>query len=394
MHPRLTVRTRLTLLYGGLFLLAGGILIAIFYVLFRTKYPGSNILDHKESLDGRGAALLARRVGLLGSVRELIDDRRAAALHDLLWQCLVAFAGVAVVALGLGWWTAGRALRPVHDITATARRVAASNLHERLALTGPRDELTDLANTFDAMLERLDASFDSQRRFVANASHELRTPLATSRTLLEVALAQDDPPLRDTLESLLATNKRNEQLIDGLLMLARSENRDLPRVRVDLSDVAAGAVEETAHEAGAAGIRVDVVLDPAAAAGDPVLLERLALNLVRNAINHNHPGGRVAVSTRLLPSGQAELTVLNTGSVIAADQIDALYEPFHRLPGSRTDHAGGVGLGLSIVRTIVTTHGGTITAVPRRGGGLVVTVHLPVDDHGAVKPVPTGSSTP
>ncbi len=387
-RTRITLRLRLTLLYGGMVLLAGGALIAIFYTIFRANYPGGDVLDPYLNAPGsrQPSAVITLPSGYtityagLRSIQHTLDQRRDMVLAALLWQCLTALAAVAVLAVAFGWWMAGRALRPVHEITATARRVAARSLHERIGLQGPRDEITELADTFDAMLERLDASFDSQRRFVANASHELRTPVATSRTLIEVTLAQHQltSDVSDVLQTLLITSHRSEALIDGLLTLARSENQDLPRQPVDLSDVAAEAVEQTAGDAGDAGITVDADPRPAPTSGDPVLLERLALNLVRNAIAYNHhPGGHVAIRTGPgAAPNEVELTVTNTGPAISLPDIDIMFDPFRRLGGTRTGHDHGVGLGLSIVRSIVATHGGHITARPRPGGGLTVTVHL------------------
>jgi signal transduction histidine kinase len=271
-------------------------------------------------------------------------------------------------------------LGPVQRITETARRVADRSLHERIGLQGPRDEFKELADTFDAMLARLDHAFDSQRRFVANASHELRTPLAINRTLLELALVRSDlsVEMRQVVTTLIATTDRSERLLDGLLTLARSENEAVVRRPVDLSDVAAHAVEQTAGEASTAGVLVDADPDPAPTTGDPTLLERVALNLVQNGIRHNHDGGWVTVHTGAARQpGWAELVVANTGPVVPAYDVANLFEPFHRLAGERTGGDRGIGLGLSIVRTVVHTHGGEVHAEPRRDGGLVVRVTLP-----------------
>jgi signal transduction histidine kinase len=399
--PHLTVRTRLTLLYGGMVLLAGGVLLGIFYLIFVKNLPGSDFTDRLAWV----AADATRSHGVyhLPSGRTLTEqdvvalrrdwaDARTAIVHNLIWQCLAALGAVALVAVAFGWAVAGRALRPVHDITATARRVADRNLHERIELDGPPDEIKELADTFDAMLERLDSSFSSQRRFVANASHELRTPLATTRTLLEVALAQHDmpPAVREVIETALETNRRNELMIDGLLTLARSENQAIRRHAVDLSDIAAGVVEQTAPEAAAAGVTVDAAPDPALANGDPILLERLTLNLVYNAIRHNHRGGTVTVTTGGgTAPGRVELVVTNTGPVVRGSDLDAMFEPFRRLGDTRAGNGQGVGLGLSIVRSIVRTHGGDLTATPREGGGLMMRIELPAAAL-AARPTATG----
>ncbi|HYZ57716.1 MAG TPA: HAMP domain-containing sensor histidine kinase [Streptosporangiaceae bacterium] len=398
------MRARLTLLYGGMFLLAGGVLIGIFYAIFTSNFPGGHLADGLRAPNGTTPRLrpdqpVTFRSGIqlspadVQAIRQRLDEHRSRILRSLVWESLLALAVVAVAAVAFGWLMAGRALRSVRHITDTARRVAGSNLHERIALDGPRDELKELADTFDAMLERLDASFDGQRRFVANASHELRTPLATNRTLLEVAVAQHRVPaeLRQVIDTVLAVNAHSELVIDGLLALARSESQAIDRVPVDLSDVAAGAVEETAGEAAAAGITVDAAPDPAPATGDPILLERLALNLVRNGIRHNHPGGWVTVSTRLAGPGLVELVVANSGPPVPPQQVETLFEPFRRLGDSRTGHPQGAGLGLSIVRSVVQTHGGYLTASARDGGGLIVRVCLTASTSCPAGSYPAGS---
>jgi signal transduction histidine kinase len=375
------MRSRLTLFYGGMFLIAGGILIAILYIIFTSNFPGGHLAEGIFPPAGRrppppGPPLTQAEVRDLA---QKLDQHRSEIVSSLLWQSLLALAVVAVAAVGFGWLMAGRALRAVRHITDTARRVAGSNLHERISLAGPRDELKELADTFDAMLARLDASFDGQRHFAANASHELRTPLATNRTLLEVAVAQHrvPPELRQVIDTVLAASARSELILDGLLTLARCENQAIERLPVDLSDVAAGAVEETAGEAAAAEVTVDAAPYPAPTTGDPLLLERLALNLVRNGIRHNHPGGWVTVSTRTVAErGMVELDVRNSGPPVPPEQVDALFEPFRRLDGNRTSHPHGAGLGLSIVRSIAATHGGQLTAAARDGGGLIVQIRL------------------
>jgi signal transduction histidine kinase len=342
------MRSRLTLLYGGLFLLAGGILIAILYIIFTTNFPGGHLAEGIFPLPGKrspppGPGLTQAEVQNFG---RKLNQHRSEIISSLLWESLLALAVVAVAAVGFGWLMAGRALRAVRHITDTARRVAGSNLQERIALAGPRDELKELADTFDAMLERLDASFDGQRHFAASASHELRTPLATNRTLLEVAVAQHRVPaeLRQVIDTVLATSTHSELILDGLLTLARCDNQAIDRLPVDLSDVAAGAVEETAAEAAAAGVTVNAAPDPAPTTGDPILLERLALNLVHNGIQHNQRGGWVRVTTRTAAApGLVELEVSNSGPLVPPDQADTLFEPFRRLGDNRTGHPHGAG---------------------------------------------------
>jgi signal transduction histidine kinase len=376
------MRSRLTLLYGGLFLIAGGALIAIFYAIFSRNFPGAPLAEGILAPPGGrppppGPPPSPAELQALG--RQL-DQHREQIISSLLQESLLALAAVAAAAVGFGWLMAGRALRAVRHITDTARRVAGSNLRERIALSGPQDELKELADTFDAMLERLDASFDGQRHFAANASHELRTPLATSRTLLEVAVAQHRVPgdLAPVIDSVLAASARSELILDGLLTLARCEHQVTERLPVDLSDIAAGAVEETAAEAAAAGITIGAAPCPAPASGDPVLLERLALNLVRNGIQHNHRGGWVTVTTRTGGTPvAAELEVSNSGPLVPPEQLAALFEPFRRLGGDRAAHPHGAGLGLSIVRSVVAAHGGQLAAATRADGGLAIRIRLP-----------------
>jgi signal transduction histidine kinase len=382
------IRARLTLLYGGMFLLAGGALIAIFYVLFRDKYPCDNALAHILAGSRKGSDVVTTfpsgiKLNIpLSDVQDIYhrwDGSRAAALSSLVDECLLAVVPMATLAAVSGWVMAGRALRPVRQITQTARRVVGRNLRERIALSGPTDEIKELADTFDAMLERLDASFEGQRQFVANASHELRTPLATNRTLLEVAVTSGRVPanLRPLVDAVLATNERSELIIDGLLTLASSESKTIRRVPVDLSDIAAEAVEQTAAEAATARITVNTAPDPATTTGDPVLLERLALNLVRNGIRHNHPGGWVKVGTAAgVQPGDVELVVANSGPLVQPQQLSLLFEPFRRLGRDRTA-SEGVGLGLSIVRSVVQAHTGRLVATAHESGGLHIRVCLP-----------------
>lgn len=380
-QPRLSMRSRLTLLYGGLFLIAGGILIAILYVIFSSNFPGGPLAEGIFTPAGRRLPppVPPLTQAEMQALVQKLNQHRNEIISSLLWESLLAMAVVAIAAVGFGWLMAGRALHAIRHITDTARRVAGSNLHERISLVGPRDELKELADTFDAMLERLDASFDGQRHFAANASHELRTPLATNRTLLEVAVAQHrvPPELRQVIDSVLAASARSELILDGLLTLARCENQAIERLPVDLSDVAAGAVEETAAEAAAAGVTIDAAPYPAPTNGDPILLERLALNLVRNGIQHNHPGGRVTVTTRTAATpGMVELEVSNSGPPVSPEQVSTLFEPFRQFDRNRTSHPHGAGLGLSIVRSITQAHGGQLTAAARDGGGLIVQIRL------------------
>ncbi|RKR89486.1 signal transduction histidine kinase [Micromonospora pisi] len=391
---RTTIRARLTLIYGGLFLLAGVVLLAVTYVLVEQRMPqplgvALNKADTvtglpKNGLGGQNTETL-RMI-----VQKLQEDVKQSALDSLLTQGGIALAVVSAVAIAFGWLVAGRALQPLHQITGTARRIAGANsagrgLHERIALHGPRDEVRELADTFDLMLERLDRSFDGQRRFVANASHELRTPLALNRALVELAVTRPgaSADVRQLGESLLAVNERHERLIEGLLTLADSENELTDRTPIDLAEVAAYVINQhAARESGpdpTGALAREAVreLDPAPTVGDPVLLERLTSNLVENALRHNLPtGGWVSVRTGLV-EGRPTLVVSNTGPVVPGYEIETIFQPFRRLRGERLGGGRGFGLGLSIVRAVARAHGGSVDARPREGGGLVVSVTLP-----------------
>ncbi|GID30457.1 sensor histidine kinase [Paractinoplanes brasiliensis] len=384
MRNRWTVRLRLTALYGGLFLLAGAALLTITYLLLGQALARQPISAATISVPATGteassvparAAVPADDKTALLTQGELVSrydlavrlqqDFRSATMMSLLQQGVLALGGVGVAGVLAAWFAAGRTLRPLNEITATARRVADRNLHQRIGMTGPKDELRRLADTFDDMLARLDAAFETQRRFAANASHELRTPLAINRTLIEVALSHPDPSadVRRLGETLLVINARHERLIDGLLLLARGDHSPAELVPVDLADVVAHVA--SIHEV------TDVTTEPAPMRGDPILLERMVQNLVENAVAYNQPGGTVTVTC-----GPGRMTVTNTGPVIAAYEIPRLFEPFQRLT-DRVGSATGTGLGLSIVRSVARAHGGAVTAEPGPEGGLTVTVDFP-----------------
>ncbi|WP_326687529.1 MULTISPECIES: HAMP domain-containing sensor histidine kinase [unclassified Streptomyces] len=385
---RPTIRIRLTLLYGGMFLIAGMVLLTIIYLLAAQALDESSQLPFR-ILNGNAQPTSDRCPGLTGTLPSEVfmqrlsacaDAQRRMALDGLLRRSLLALLGLAVAAFAFGYVMAGRVLSPLGRITRTARQVAGSDLHKRIELEGPDDELKELSDTFDDMLDRLDRAFTAQQRFVANASHELRTPLAINRTLLEVQLAdpQASPELQQLGKTLLATNERSEQLVEGLLLLARSENELVDRKPIDLAEVASQAVEQTRGEAENKGVEMRGVRQPTYAQGNGVLLERVALNLVQNAVRYNlREGGWVSVSTEAQP-GQAVLVVENTGPVVPAYEVDNLFEPFRRLRTERTGSDKGVGLGLSIVRSVARAHGGTVSAQPRENGGLVMRVALPV----------------
>jgi signal transduction histidine kinase len=440
--PRRTVRFRLTLLYGVLFLISGAALLAITYFFVDAasgnafiaqsangttiagfeigsppKTSGAVHLQHNtsghgaratglsitQSAGGRPSGKNNGTTGSLGAVtsaeafgkhegltpkqlRQQTHEFTALAYayrdrerRQLLIESAIALAIMAVVSILLGWLVAGRVLRPLRTITATTREISASNLHERLGLRAPDDELKELGDTIDGLLERLDAAFRSQRQFVANASHELRTPLARQRTLAQVALADPDATaesLRVAHERVLASGEQQEQLIDALLMLSRAQAGAVGRHRVDLAPIVRDLLASRTADAEARELILLSTLDAAPLPGEPRLLERLAANLVDNALRHNMPGGIVVVQTGAR-AGHAWLAVSNDGPVVAPDQVERIYEPFERLGAERTHAGEGCGLGLCIVRAIAVAHGASLTTEARRTGGLHVEVCFP-----------------
>jgi signal transduction histidine kinase len=393
--PRPTARLRLTLLYGGLFLLSGAVLLAVTYVLVE-KATDAITLHGDKIVFSSPPAMIPVKVGTTGGRRSSVFTRQPVSaqatrlleqaaqlhafdLHELLIRSAIALALVAVLSVALGWLVAGRVLRPVRTISAAARQIGASNLHERLRLDGPDDEFGELATTLDGLLERLEASFNSQRHFVANASHELRTPLTLDRALLERALRTPKPThafWRTTCERLLVSSQQQDRLIEALLTLARSETGVGRREPFELSSVIDNVLLSPELDAGHAGLQIETKIGPAPVSGDPRLVERLVRNLVDNAIRYNEPSGRVdiAAATR---SGRAVLTVANTGPAIPPADIDRLFQPFQRLARSRGGHAGGTGLGLSIVKAIADAHQASVTAICKPQGGLSIEVAFP-----------------
>ncbi|WP_425583357.1 sensor histidine kinase [Streptosporangium oxazolinicum] len=374
---RLSIRWRLTITYAVLFFVAGALLMAVIYLMvgwaLSAGWPPFPYDELRELVGPEAAAIFKQQwywqqhTAISGAQRELLA------------RALLALLGVGILAVIIGYIVADRALKPVQQMTATARKLSGSTLaHERIDLKGPDDELKELADTFDAMLTRLNVAFDTQRRFVANASHELRTPLTINRTVLEIALG--DPEASGDLKALgrtlLEVNARNERLIEGLLLLARSERELSVRKPVDMKDVAETVVDQLATRAEEAGVTVIPELRGAETVGDPVLLERCVANLVENAIKHNlSDSGRLWVRTGMV-EGALVVQVANTGPHVPAYEVNSLFEPFRRLNADRVDSDKGAGLGLSIVRAVVRAHGGNVTAIPRDGGGLVVTVRL------------------
>ena len=394
--PAPTIRLRLTLIYGCLFLCSGAILIAITYALVRHQYTSAFFISSGK--DAATAAnvhvapagaqkLLQQRVGTfvpVGPKAFAADPKLVlaaaqgqsdAARNQLLVNSAIALAITAVLSIWLGWLMAGRALRPLRTITNAAREISASNLHRRLALDGPDDELKQLGTTFDGLLARLESSFEAQRQFVANASHELRTPLTLERTLLELALSDPNASIdsyRHTCEQLLAVGEQQEHLIEALLTLSRSQRGLVSHELVDLAAIAATAAAAADHD----GLAFETSLQPARTTGDSRLVERLVANLVSNAIRHNIPGGRVELATRSA-DGRAVLTVANTGPRIPESDLERLFQPFQRLDAARTADANGLGLGLSIVKAVADAHGATVTSAPLSEGGLQVVVAFP-----------------
>jgi signal transduction histidine kinase len=386
-RPRLTVRARLTLLYSGLFAVCGAIVVAVSYAQvarlsasgqgrppassggalapFAAQCRAEEISAHPDPGVLAKCAAYFQRLGAQG-------QRDFTASH-LLQYSLITLAAVIALAAILGWIAAGRALRPVQQITTAARAASEHNLSARVAPRGPRDELRELAETFDEMLGRLQAAFEGQQRFIANASHELRTPLAVMRATVDVVLGNPDSTpgdLRGMAGDIRAAVDHAEHLIGALLILARNERGLTVREEIDL----ATAAEDVLDTAGLGDRRVHATLEPAVISGDPVLAERLIANLADNAVRYNLPAGDIWISTRTV-AGSSQLTVANTGPVISPADAGRIFQPFQRL-SDRTSHDGS-GLGLAIVASIAAIHGGSVTARPRADGGLTVTVTIP-----------------
>jgi signal transduction histidine kinase len=396
---RLSVRTQWALMFGGLFLLAGTVLLLINYVLVNETVPQAGGFVKSFTSKGLPADVPpppgspSTEHVIVGGTEAAVDTFRTSAMKSLLMASGIALLIAGAIAALLGWLLAGRALRPLHKITATARRLEAESLDRRINLDGPDDELKDLADTFDGMLDRLATAFDGQRRFVANASHELRTPLAVQRTLIEVAMA--DPTASSELlrlgQHLLHTNERSERLIEGLLLLARSDQGLVSRVPVRLDEVVDGVLRSSAGMAAEQGVTVASRLERRVVVGDQVLLERLVTNLAHNAVHYNEQGGSVMVTVSEWPA----LVVVNTGPKVPADAVPGLFEPFRRLDRERMASRDGAGLGLSIVRSITRAHHGSVHADANPDGGLRITVHLPPagGDQRAAIPVPVAAET-
>jgi signal transduction histidine kinase len=431
-RPRRTLRLRLTVLYGGLFLIAGAALLAITYGLvangtsvqgsvvvgrpsgvsrqqlpklptnitqiavgpstgprstavatptpgsptavFRLRaYAGKVTAVFKQLTAAQATQLRAAQANANVRLEQLRNDQ----LDTLLTRSGLALAIMALVSIGLGWLIAGRALRPVRTMSSRARGMSERNLHERFTLAGPDDELKELADTFDGLLGRLESAFESQRRFVANASHELRTPITLERALVEVALSDPNPTvesLREACRRVLVATEQQERLIEALLTLARSQRGLESRSEVDLRAVTSEVVGAVAPN----GVNVESELGEARTTGDPAMVERLVANLVENAMHHNRPHGWVSAWTGVR-DGRPTVEVANSGPVVHPGQVQELIKPFRRLDGElgATGAGNGLGLGLSIVQAIADAHGARLTTVARPEGGLDVAVSFP-----------------
>jgi signal transduction histidine kinase len=400
------VRTRLTLIYAALFFVAGSALLALTFGLVAsnlpTRPPASLTISSQElnllqqTCKSTGAELKGNHLpsnlskpapgckqaegAYYAGTAAGMQAQRQQTLSKLLSFSLVGLGVMTAASGGLGWYMSGRVLRPVRVITETARRASEQHLGERLALPGARDELKELADTFDGMLERLDAAFATQRRFVANASHELRTPLTVMRTAIDVTVAKPSPTARQLTDMAVRVRRsidKAESMVEALLTLAVSDQGKLCTEFTDLATWAEDAIDVAAPEIERLGLRVDALLDPAETTGDPQLLERMISNLVGNAVRHNEPGGWIRLRTG---SGDAAayLEIANSGPLIPDDAVLSLFEPFRRME-ARTGVRAGAGLGLSIARSVITAHRATVTARSQPGGGLDITVVIPRD---------------
>ncbi len=402
--PRLwrSVRVRLTAVYSALFLVTGIGLLAITYFLVSHAIAAGPVqgvavsgprgsqmqVDVLPGVPGRSSPAPQPNVDGLGngqpvfSMQKALDNQANQILDDLLRYSALALTIMLIVAVAMGWFTAGRILRPLRTVTETVREISHSNLNRRLAATGPDDEIRQLSDTFDALLDRLEKSFDAQRRFVANASHELRTPLARQRAIAQVAISDEDASaesLRAAHERVLASGAQQERIIAALLALAQGHHHSSRTNSFDLADIAAQVLG--AHP-GVPDLDLTTSLAPAPLRGDARQIERLISNLVDNAVTHNIEAGTLDVTT-FTARGRAVLVVANTGSEIPAERIPVLLEPFGRLEDERIGPDRGLGLGLSIVAAIAETHDAQLGIHPRVGGGLRVTVSFPADHHGA-----------
>jgi signal transduction histidine kinase len=395
-RPPTTVRWRLTLLYGGLFLICGAGLLVITYTLvahatrpgpgnvaFTRRPPRPNFPIQATGLQvpaGLPPSVVQALRSTAGKavVRSVVVDQRVSDLHQLEIESGIALAIMALISGLLGWIVAGRVLRPLRTITTTTQQLSEVNLHERLALDGPRDELRTLADTIDGLLARLERAFDAQRRFATNASHELRTPLAASRALLEMAVSDPDATvasLRAACHGALEESEQQEQLIDALLALAQGERGLDIREPVDLAALTLEVQRVCEPTAATQGVGLDVEAGAVTVLGDRRLLGRVLTNLVENGIRYNVPAGRVEVHVANR-GAEALVTVTNTGPVVPATEISRLLQPFQRVAPERVGQ-DGFGLGLSIVAAVASAHGAALDIRPGTEGGLRVELRFP-----------------
>jgi len=386
--PR-TVRLRLTLLYGGLFCLSGAVLLAITYLLVRcfsghvlqvARSAPLGTAAHSAHSPGRSLPALPSLARLQSEAQRDLVSQHNSDLRQLLEWSLVALAVTGAGSLAIGWLVADRVLAPLRTMTAATRRISQDNLHRRLALTGPEDELRELGDTIDGLLARLEAAFDAQRRFVANASHELRTPLTRIRTALDVAVGKPAPvpePVLALDQKIRAGLDRADRLMEGLLLLARAEHGELgDRAATSLPELVTAALAEQQPDITATRLTVDGDVARVSVTGNPALLARMVENVIDNAVRHNRPDGwlRVTVAER---GDLARLTVESSGEPLDPARVDELAQPFRRLRADRTGSARGAGLGLSIVAAIASAHGGALALHAREQGGLRVQIDLP-----------------
>ena len=388
--PRRTVRLRLTALYGVMFLFSGAVVLGIASGVVVSRSTATAVRSGGQAVPAPQPALARADARIQQLQQELAGGGRSPAdktvRENLLIGSAIALGVMTLVSLLLGWLVAGRALRPLRRMTAATRRISAESLDERLAVTGPDDEMKDLADTIDGLLERLEGAFAAQRRFVANASHELRTPLTTMRASLDVAVAKPGPvpPSTIALASRLRTElDRVDELLEGLLVLARAQHGELPGLAtLSLESAVSAALADRAGDIAAKHLTVQHAtgLDGAWVRGSQALLCRMVDNVIGNAIGHNRDGGWVSVRTATDGRG-ARLVVENGGDVFDQRQVDQLGQPFRRLGADRTGSDTGSGLGLSIVAAITSAHLGTLDLRARPEGGLRVSISLPPAAH-------------
>ena len=377
--PARSVRLRLTALYGGLFVVCGAGLLVITYLLVshstRHRPAGGVVSGHPFTWLGR-----AQRTVEIGRIAAALGYQNRVDLHQLLVESATALAVMAAISVALGWVVAGRVLSPLRTITATTRRISEHSLHERLALPGPGDELKQLADTIDGLLGRLEAAFDAQRRFVANASHELRTPLAMMRTRLDVAIAKPDgvPPQTQALDAGLRKDlDRAETLLESFLALARAQHGMVTdRTIVSLDRLVTNALAARHDQIAEQQLEVRTTLAPVGVTGSETLLARMVENVIENGVRHNQPHGFINIACETTDRA-ARLVVESGGPMLDEQSVAQLAQPFRRLGVERTGSQNGHGLGLSIVAAVADAHGGELELHPRPQGGLRVQITLP-----------------